>query len=432
MSNFLEGLASFFSGKKPEKSDEMASMSTPAAELQRAMAARKRAQGRDGNFVMSPFSVLLVFAMAMRGASGPTLREMHNFLKLSSLPAVPKLDQEGFSPEAAPQLAVGSRVYVHQDFEGNPQFRKYASVLKTESAGETEAKTLDFADTAAAVEEINGFVSKQTHEHIKQLVTAQDVNPNTKLVLVSAMYFKCSWAKQFPKHRTDTGTFHALVNGKHVEQQVSMMHTTLKDSPLAVKVDENVVAIALPYSDPNTAMYIIQPRDSHHLATLFDKKKSAELGVAYIESLVREMRSEETAEAMWGKQVRLTMPKFKLSSAANREDLIPVFSEVLGIKSMFDVNSADFSKITGNRDLVVSSFLHAADIDVDENGTVATAATAMGMMLRMAMAEPKIVNVTIDRPFAFQIRYTPASGKQDGSDDYVLFSGQITDVAAAQ
>ncbi|KFG53904.1 serpin (serine proteinase inhibitor) superfamily protein, partial [Toxoplasma gondii FOU] len=154
--------------------------------------------------------------------------------------------------------------------------------------------------------------------------------------------------------------------------------------------------------------------------------------VAYIESLVREMRSEETAEAMWGKQVRLTMPKFKLSSAANREDLIPVFSEVLGIKSMFDVNSADFSKITGNRDLVVSSFLHAADIDVDENGTVATAATAMGMMLRMAMAEPKIVNVTIDRPFAFQIRYTPPSGKQDGSDDYVLFSGQITDVAAAQ
>ncbi|KFG53896.1 serpin (serine proteinase inhibitor) superfamily protein, partial [Toxoplasma gondii FOU] len=277
MSNFLEGLASIFSGKKPEKSDEMGSMSTPAAELQRAMAARKRAQGRDGNFVMSPFSVLLVFAMAMRGASGPTLREMHNFLKLSSLPAVPKLDQEGFSPEAAPQLAVGSRVYVHQDFEGNPQFRKYASVLKTESAGETEAKTLDFADTAAAVEEINGFVSKQTHEHIKQLVTAQDVNPNTKLVLVSAMYFKCSWAKQFPKHRTDTGTFHALVNGKHVEQQVSMMHTTLKDSPLAVKVDENVVAIALPYSDPNTAMYIIQPRDSHHLATLFDKKKSAEL-----------------------------------------------------------------------------------------------------------------------------------------------------------
>lgn len=426
-------LASFFSKEKAgKKMDDMASLSTPAAELQRAMSARKRARGQDGNFVLSPFSIMFVFAMAMRGANGPTLREMQNFLKLTSLPALPKLDQEGYSPEAAPQLDMGSRVYVHDEFEGNKHFLEYVDLLKKESEGQTGAKTIDFSDAAKAVEEINAFVADQTHNHIKELLKVQDVNPLTRLVLVSAMYFKSAWATQFPKHRTDKGTFHALKEGALVEQQVDMMHTTLKDSPLAVKIDDYVTAVALPYTDPSTAMYIIQPRDAQHLSTLFDEKKSAELGLPYIESIIRDMRSDATADENWGKQLRLSMPKFKLNAQANREDLIPLFKEVLGIDLMFDVQKADFSKITGGRDLVVSSFVHAADIEVDENGTVATAATAMGMMLRMAVGPTRTVDVVINRPFVFQVRYTPPSGSEDRSDDYVLFSGQITDVAAAQ
>ena len=80
-------------------------------------------------------------------------------------------------------------------------------------------------------------------------------------------------------------------------------------------------------------------------------------------------------------------------------------------------SSADFSCMTGNRDLMICDVLHKAFVAVDEAGTEAAAATAVVMKLTAAPDEP--VEVTLDRPFIFLI--------QERSTGNILFLGRVVD-----
>lgn len=66
---------------------------------------------------------------------------------------------------------------------------------------------------------------------------------------------------------------------------------------------------------------------------------------------------------------------------------------------------------------VLSGGVHAADIAVDEWGTVAAAATGLGFGVS-GPAEPELT-VAADRPFLYVIRHNTTG--------LVLFVGQVTD-----
>jgi serpin B len=78
---------------------------------------------------------------------------------------------------------------------------------------------------------------------------------------------------------------------------------------------------------------------------------------------------------------------------------------------------ADFSRMTGNRELFISEVIHKAFVSVDESGTEAAAATAVVMKLSSAPADP--VPFTADRPFLFLIR--------DLETGAILFVGRVLD-----
>jgi serpin B len=75
---------------------------------------------------------------------------------------------------------------------------------------------------------------------------------------------------------------------------------------------------------------------------------------------------------------------------------------------------ADFSGMTGNRDLFIADVVHKAFVSVDEAGTEA-AATAVVMELTAVLGES--VEVTIDHPFIFLIR--------DIETGAILFVGRV-------
>jgi serpin B len=113
------------------------------------------------------------------------------------------------------------------------------------------------------------------------------------------------------------------------------------------------------------------------------------------------------------KQVELKMPKFDFESAFGLSDILLD----LGMKTAFDLQSADFSGIDSTKELFISDIIHKAFISVDEQGTEAAAATSI--VFRSTSLPVTEVQLTIDHPFIFLI--------QDKPTGTILFLGQVLD-----
>jgi serpin B len=154
-------------------------------------------------------------------------------------------------------------------------------------------------------------------------------------------------------------------------------------------------AVEIPYIGGSLAMTMIVPDD---LAAF-----QATLGANKLAEIVGQLRAFE---------VTLHFPKFRIETKAMLADVLGA----LGMPSAFDPNRADFSGITAQEALFISDVVHQANIDVDEKGTEAAAATAV--VLR-GTASPGQVTLTVDRPFLFVLRDVPTGA--------ALFLGRVSD-----
>ena len=160
--------------------------------------------------------------------------------------------------------------------------------------------------------------------------------------------------------------------------------------------------LQLPYAGGDLAMVILLPRPS-----------------VGIESLQEQMEPE--ALNRWlgrigSRRVKVSIPRFKMTS---QFALGPVLA-AMGMPDAFST-AADFSGMTGDRDLLISAVIHKAFVEVNEEGTEAAAATGVAMQLTMARPQGPIV-FRADRPFLFLIR--------DHRSGLVLFLGRVLDPAA--
>jgi len=74
----------------------------------------------------------------------------------------------------------------------------------------------------------------------------------------------------------------------------------------------------------------------------------------------------------------------------------------------FNPSLADFSGITGTRNLFISAVFHKAYIDVNEKGTEAAAATGVVVGLTSIPQQPEeVITFRADHPFLFIIKETP-------------------------
>ena len=111
--------------------------------------------------------------------------------------------------------------------------------------------------------------------------------------------------------------------------------------------------------------------------------------------------------------VQLAMPKFSFRSTFDMGAQL----SGLGMPDAFNADQADFSGMTGKRDLYITKVVHQAYLAVDEKGTEAAAATGIVMGLTAIMVPDK--QLTIDRPFMFVIR--------DLQSGQILFIGRVLD-----
>jgi serpin B len=352
-----------------------------------------------GNDVFSPYSISLALAMTYAGARNETGSQMaaalHFALPQEKLhPAFNKLDQsltqEGKDKSNKGQLLqldIANAIWAEQTFTF---LQPYLDLLAINyGAGLQQA---DFINESAKVQsEINQWVSDQTSGKIKDLIPAGAIDPMTKLVLVNAVYFKADWANPFnPTYTTDL-PFH-LLDG--TVTPVKMMSKSI--SGILYSSGAGYKAVELDYTGNTAAMDILVPDEGNF--DTFEGQLSAD-------------RFNGILNGMQPTALDLGLPKFSFSSNTNLDQQL----SSLGMPDAFNANNADFSGMTGGRELFINKAIHQAFVTVDEKGTEAAAATAVTMQPTNMMVQRE--KLTIDRPFIFVIRDIPT--KQ------ILFIGRV-------
>jgi len=354
-------------------------------------------RGQEGNLLLSPYSISTALAMTYAGAHGNTAAQMRDVLHFTlddaRLHAAFKQLIESTTPgdEGGYQLSVANALWGQQGYEFLPFLPKFLELTQTNyGAG---LRQVDFAGAAeTARQTINAWVEDETQQKIRDLIAPGVLGSMTRLVLTNAIYFKGDWASQFKESNTADAPF-TLASGE--ETQVPMMHQT---AHLRYMETEDFQALALPYVGEDLSRIVFLPRETNGLA-------------AFEEGLTSERLSQWVGQ-LYKREVQVSLPKFTMTSQFS---LAQVLSE-MGMADAFDPESADFSGMTGDRDLFVSAVIHKAFVDVNEEGTEAAAATAVVMRVTSAMPAPPVV-FRADHPFLFLIR--------DNRSGSILFMGRV-------
>lgn len=101
-----------------------------------------------------------------------------------------------------PYLKIANKIYLQEGYTTKQEFNELA-IKKFQ----TETSNLDFAQNFEAAKNINTWVEENTNNKIKDLISPDSVNSDTRLVLVNAIYFKGFWTHQFKPERTSKAPF---------------------------------------------------------------------------------------------------------------------------------------------------------------------------------------------------------------------------------
>lgn len=354
-------------------------------------------RSQDENLILSPFSVSLALAMTYAGARGETETQMAETLHFPAQDALHpafnaldlKLEENDINldkDQEPMQLNIANAVWVEQTFSFLQEYLDLIAV--NYGAGIHQS---DFVNNFEPTrKEINDWVSDETEEKINNLLPDGSLNADTRMVLVNAIYFKADWLDQFDANDTYDNEFN-LLDGSQVT--VPMMG---QDMYIPYVSGDGYQAVELPYAGNSAAMDIIVPD-----AGRFEE----------IESALTSEVFEDMLASMEQTSLIFRMPKFEFESSFSLSDQL----SNLGMSAAFDRNTADFSGMTGKKDLFISKVIHKAFVAVDEEGTKAAAATAV--VMEMAGAAIENLVLVVDRPFIFVIR--------DLESGQILFIGRV-------
>ncbi|XP_051231194.1 plasminogen activator inhibitor 1 [Dicentrarchus labrax] len=352
------------------------------------------AQNSEGkNVAMSPYGVASVLSMAQLGAAGNTRRAFTTAMGFSlqerGMSRQQRNLQRDLSSEEGVETASGVMVERKMSLE-----KGYRRALA--KAFQTHPHQVDFTKPDQAVSIINAWVSDHTAGAIPEFLAPGSLTDETRLVLLNALHFQALWKVPFDPKLTQERMFHSA-NGSTVP--VHMMRLTNRfnygEFVTADGVDYDVIEV--PYEGDSLSMLLVSPFESDvPLSTL-----SADLNSQKIQQWRTQLKNVRR---------QLAIPRFTLNSEVNLKT--PLLN--MGLGDMFNLATADFTRITSDERLCVSKVLQRVKIEVNERGTKGAAATAAVMFSRMAVEE-----ITLDRPFLFLIQH-----KHTGA---ILFMGQLNE-----
>ena len=251
---------------------------------------------------MSPFSAETILALTHAGAKGQTAQELQNAIHL---PEDNKKTEDGVKSllpalkgHDAYTLQTANKMYIRNNFEIKPEFRKVAT-----EAFFADSETIDFKKNVKAAETMNKWVEKQTENKIQNLISPDVVNNKTRLILINALYLKANWSSPFYLSYTRKIDFYKSASDV---VKVDAMTNIYGQTFLFFECHHlNAKFLELPFKSGEASMTFILPNDKDGLSKLENDLKRALVP----HNLTHEM-------------VEVQIPKFKIESKIDLKEIL--------------------------------------------------------------------------------------------------------------
>lgn len=352
----------------------------------------------EENLFFSPYSISSALAITYEGARGRTADEIRAVFHLPSDAAVRR---EGFraidaginSEDSGYTLRTANALWAEKTYAFLPDYietaREYygANVTNLDFTTQPEASRIT----------INRWVEERTNDLIKDLLPEGSISPLTRLVITNAIYFKGTWVKQFDENKTVDAEFR---KGPGESVSVQMMQRTDEEAIYGYAETDTLQVLDMPYaheSGTGLSMLVILPDD---------------IGAA--EESLDAQKIDDLRQSLTERRVNVYFPKFSL------EETYPLAGTLaaMGMPTAF-TDAADLSGMDGTQNLFVSSVVHKAFVDVNEEGTEAAAATGVIINMKTSLEGDETPTFRADHPFIFAIL--------DNDTGTILFMGRVVD-----
>ena len=317
----------------------------------------QRAQLEGQNGFVSPASVYLALGMVTNGAAGKTAEELYAALGVTDGDALNRGCRDLQSRLTDNTFRLANGIWINQE-KARDILPAFIAANREYFGAQLAAAPFD----AALTKEINSWVADNTAGRIRDLLK-EPLDPEGRMVLVNTLLFEDAW--QVPFTKVEESIFH----GAQEDVTLPFMYRLLVGKPYSE--DAQVQATRVPFSQADVSMLFVLPKTE---------------GAAALDSWIKNLTAEQLRALVSSTdttpKLELTVPRCKLSYD---ESLAGPLQE-MGIQAAFDAGRADFSRLTADGGAYISDVPHRTELEMDEKGVLAAAAT--GVTLKATAIRP--------------------------------------------
>jgi len=356
------------------------------------------------NQMLSPYSISTALAMVYAGTDGNTATEFQHVMGYSSnnnnfhqtFNQLTSSIEQNVSRPANSEINVVNKIWRSTNLDFLPTFE---TTMNNEYLAPVVAT--DFAQSAAARQQINNWVDQETHQLIPELLPDGFITNLTATVLVNAIYFKADWDHPFTPGLTHPQQFKTTSSTVTTD----MMSDLIPTSNLRFTEDADAEVLELFFKDKQSSMVVVLPKDQN-------------IGINnFVQQILSKTKIDQWFDDLdyptqTNSNFSIQLPKW---SFENDFDLVSTL-EALGLNDAFISGVCNLSKMA-DAPLFIDKIKHKTIISTDEGGVEAAGATAIG--IGFTSVPPIQRTITANRPFVFIIKDTETNS--------ILFIGHVQD-----
>jgi serpin B len=260
------------------------------------------------NIVVSPFSAETVLALTQSGAKGDTGAEIRTGLHLPDTEEDTEVAIKSVLPTIQSEycsLVTANKIYVEKEYAIKEDFKRVATDVY-----QAQFENIEFAKSVDAATEINKWVEEQTNNKIHELVNADDLDADTKIVLVNALYFQGNWSVPFDPILTKQVKFYT---SSEASVDAPTMYKESEQFNYYESEELDAQVLEIPFMGEEATMTFVLP----------NKKE----GIAILEKQIDKVLETPKYTKEW---VQVLLPKFKVESTIDFKPLLQKVSQIFG------------------------------------------------------------------------------------------------------